>query len=120
MLSREHRLHRSAEFSAVVRRGRRATRPLLTVHLLAADEAGADGVTPAPARAGLVVSKAVGGSVVRSRVSRRLRHQLRAIVPALPAGSRLVVRAAPAAAIADSASLAADLHRALDRLGVAR
>ena len=114
MLSREHRLHASAEFSAVVRRGRRATRPLLTVHLLAADDAGAD----AAVRAGLVVSKAVGGSVIRSRVSRRLRHQLRAVVPALPAGSRVVVRAAPAAATADSAALAADLRRALDRLGV--
>ena len=109
MLSREHRLRRSAEFSDVVRRGRRAGRPLLTVHLLAGGEP--------PARAGLVVSKAVGGSVVRSRVSRRLRHQLRAVLPALPVDARVVVRAAPAAATADSAALGADLRRALARLG---
>lgn len=109
MLSPEHRLRRRSEFSDVVRRGRRASRPLLTVHLLA-------GAEP-PARAGLVVGKAVGGSVVRSRVARRLRHQLRALLPALPPDVRLVVRAAPAAATADSASLGSDLRRALDRLG---
>lgn len=71
---------------------------------------------PAPVRAGLVVSKSVGGSVVRHRVSRRLRHLLAARLPQLPAGSRLVVRATPAAAAASSAELGADLDRALARL----
>ena len=108
MLPRPARLHRSADFTEVVRRGRRATRPTLTVHLLAG-EAG-------PVRAGLVVSKAVGGSVVRSTVSRRLRHLLRDRLDALPAGSRLVVRAAPAAASAPSRVLGADLDAALTRL----
>ena len=111
MLSAENRLRRRAEFTDVVRRGRRASRPLLTVHLLA------DPADPA-VRAGLVVSKAVGGSVVRTRVSRRLRHQLREVVPGLPPGTRLVVRAAPAAAGADSDALGADLRRALQRLAV--
>jgi ribonuclease P protein component len=70
-----------------------------------------------PARAGLVVSKAVGGSVARSRVARRLRHQLREVLPAVPGGSRIVVRAARAAAEADSAALGAELRRALAKLG---
>ncbi|MCW2613744.1 MAG: ribonuclease, partial [Frankiales bacterium] len=98
MLSREHRLHRSADFTDVVRRGRRASRPLLTVHVLlppAVDPGTAALAEPGPARAGLVVGKAVGGSVVRSTVSRRLRHLLRDRVGALAAGTRLVVRAAP-------------------------
>jgi ribonuclease P protein component len=111
VLSPEHRLRRRSEFSDVVRRGRRASRPTLTVHLLAGGDEGV--------RAGLVVSKAVGGSVARSRVSRRLRHQLRAVVPALPGGCRLVVRASPAAAAADSAALGADLRAALTKLGLA-
>jgi ribonuclease P protein component len=120
MLPPEHRLRRSADFTDVVRRGRRASRPTLTVHLLLDEDR-------APSRAGLVVSKAVGGSVVRHRTSRRLRHLLRAhVVPGagttpapdatgtgLPAGSRLVVRAAPRAATATSAELAADLAAAL-------
>jgi ribonuclease P protein component len=114
VLPRSARLTRSADFTEVVRGGRRAGRPLLTVH---ADLPAAAG-TSSP-RAGLVVSRAVGGSVVRSRTARRLRHLLRDRLPALPPGSRLVVRAAPAAGTASSAALAADLDAALRRLGVA-
>ncbi len=103
MLPRASRLHRRADFTEVVRSGRRAGRPLLTVHLaLPPDRPADDGAPPLPPRAGLVVSKAVGGSVVRSGVARRLRHLLRDRLGALPDGSRLVVRAAPPAATADS------------------
>lgn len=110
MLPRDARVHSAAEFSEVVRRGRRASRPLLTVHALGpADGAAAEQL----ARAGLVVSKAVGGSVVRHRTSRRLRHLLRDRLLTLPAGTRLVVRAAPAAGAAPSAALAADLDAAV-------
>ena len=113
MLAPEHRLRRSADFTEVVRRGRRASRRLLTVHLLLAEDP-----APAPVRAGLVVSKAVGGSVERHRTSRRLRHLLRARLSSLPPGARLVVRAGPAAGAADSAALGADLDAALQ--GAAR
>ena len=80
------------------------------MHLLAAAEA------TEPARAGLVVSKAVGGSVVRTRVARRLRHQLRPLMTELPAGTRHVVRASPAVATASSDAIAHDLRAAVDRL----
>lgn len=109
MLPAEHRLRRSTEFTEVVRRGRRAARPLLTVHLLTA----APGATVEPVRAGLVVGKGVGGSVVRSRTSRRLRHLLRDRLDAVPAGSRLVVRASTTSGAAPSAALAVDLDAAL-------
>lgn len=116
MLSPDRRLTRSHDFSEVVRGGRRASRPLLTLHL----SWPAPVAYLPPARAGLVVSKAVGGSVVRSRVSRRLRHLLRDRLPALPAGTRLVVRAAPSAAGADSSALGTDLDAALARLARTR
>ena len=106
MLPRESRLRSAREFSEVVRHGRRAARPLLTVHLLLAEQ-------PAPARAGLVVSKSTGGSVVRHRTARRLRHLLRERLSALPPGTQLVVRAAPAAGAAPSSALATDLDDAL-------
>lgn len=109
MLDAVHRLRASAEFAQALRRGRRAGRPLLSVHLLVL----ADG---APPRVGLVVSKGVGGSVVRHRVSRRLRHLLRDRLSRLPDGSRLVVRATPAAGLATSAALGADLDAALARV----
>jgi len=106
VLPSAHRLRSSAEFTEVVRHGRRSGGPLLAVHLLRSPE-------PAPPRAGLVVSKAVGGSVVRHRTARRLRHLLRDRVDRLPAGTRLVVRAAPSAGTASSARLAVDLDAAL-------
>lgn len=59
------------------------------------------------------MSKAVGGSVVRHRVSRRLRHLLAPRLNTLPAGARLVVRALPAASSASSAELAEDLDAGL-------
>lgn len=114
MLPEAHRLHRAADFTEVVRRGRRGSRPLLAVHLLVPQPAGEGGGEPAvPARAGLVVSKAVGGSVVRHRTARRLRALLRPRLAGLPSGARLVVRAAPAAGAAPSSALAADLDGAL-------
>lgn len=87
-------------------------------HYLAPGPAGAD---PLPvARAGFVVGRAVGGSVVRHRTVRRLRHLVRDRLGLLPAGSLLVVRALPPAAEADSAALGRDLDLALDRLGLTR
>lgn len=118
MLPSTARLRRSQDFAETVRRGSRAGRPLLVVHLDLAS--GADATAPdsrpgSDPRAGFVVSKAVGGSVVRHRVVRRLRHLVRPRLSTLPAGSRLVVRALPAAADASSAALAADLDAALGR-----
>jgi ribonuclease P protein component len=69
-----------------------------------------------PARAGFVVGRAVGNSVVRHRTVRRLRHLVRDRLDRLPAGSVLVVRALPPAGAADSALLGRDLDSALDRL----
>ncbi|WP_461022007.1 ribonuclease P protein component [Thalassiella azotivora] len=110
MLPAAHRMRRSADFSAAVRRGARAGRPRLVVHLTSPAGA-AEGTTTA----GFVVSKAVGGAVVRNRVKRRLRHLVGTRLDAVPTGSRLVVRALPASSGASSGELAADLDAALAR-----
>jgi ribonuclease P protein component len=65
---------------------------------------------------GFVVGKGVGGSVVRHRVSRRLRHEMARRVDLLPLGSGTVVRALPGAAEDDSARFGSDLDVALERL----
>ena len=108
MLAAAQRLRRSNDFAAAVRGGRRAGRGTLVVHLLL-DE-------PAPAstaRAGFVVSKAVGNAVVRNKVRRRLRHLVRPLLAELPPSASLVVRALPSAAAASFADLGADLESAL-------
>jgi ribonuclease P protein component len=94
------------EFTAAVRGGRRAGRRTLVVHLHR------DDTSSSPARVGFVVSKAVGGSVVRNRVKRRLRHLTRERLAVLPVGALLVVRANPAAASATT-DLATDFDSAL-------
>lgn len=65
------------------------------------------------ARAGFVVSKAVGNAVVRNKVRRRLRHLVRPLLAELPDGATLVVRALPPAATAIFPVLAHDLDAAL-------
>ncbi|PYC87534.1 ribonuclease P protein component [Streptomyces tateyamensis] len=127
MLPSENRLRRRQDFATAVKRGRRAGRPLLVVHLRRADEQAEPGGgysdshphdaegTPS-ARAGFVVSKAVGPAVVRNLVKRRLRHLVRERMSRLPAGSLIVVRALPPAATASYPDLAHDLDAALKRL----
>jgi len=66
-----------------------------------------------PARAGFVVSKAVGNAVVRNLVKRRLRHLIRPHLATLPSASMIVVRALPASATASFEDLGRDLETAL-------
>jgi ribonuclease P protein component len=108
VLAAEHRLTSGEGFRRAVRRGRRAGTSLLVVHLL---EGGDDG-----RRVGFVVSRAVGGAVVRNRVKRRLRHLARERLASLPGRCVLVVRAQPAAAEAGYAELGAALDRCLARV----
>jgi ribonuclease P protein component len=130
VLASTHRLRRRVDFAATIRGGRRAARGALVVHydLATAAPPVTDTAEPAdllaapapaealpPPRAGFVVSKAVGGAVVRNRVKRRLRNLLRARIGALPAGAMLVVRALPTAAERTYTELGADLDGALAR-----
>jgi ribonuclease P protein component len=73
-------------------------------------------VPPAGARAGFVVGKSVGNSVVRHRVTRQLRAAVREELHRLPSTADLVVRARPEAAAAASTVLRRDLSAGMDRL----
>jgi ribonuclease P protein component len=108
MLTAAQRLRRREDFAATVRAGRRVGRGALVVHLALAEPAEAP-----PARTGFVIPKTVGTAVVRNKVRRRLRHLLRDRLGALPPGSRLVVRALPAAGSSGYDKLAGDLDAAL-------
>ncbi|MCI0686774.1 MAG: ribonuclease P protein component [Sporichthyaceae bacterium] len=119
MLAAGNRLRRRDDFATAVRRGRRAGRPLLVVHMFVGSSSSptepAGGATSTP-RFGFVVGRAVGPAVTRNTVRRRLRHLARTRLAALPPDAWVVVRALPAAAGATSVELAGDLDGALDRL----
>lgn len=109
MLPDVHRMRTSGDFTVTVRSGVRAARPCVVVHARP---------SKLPTQVGFVVSKAVGNSVVRNRVKRRLRHCVREIVVphdkggvALP-GVQAVVRALPRAAQASFADLSVEVEAA--------
>ena len=109
MLPPALRLHRSEDFALTIRRGVRAGRGTVLVH---ARESSGSGN-----RVGFVVSKAVGGAVVRNRVRRRLRGVVIEHRESLPQGADVVVRALPPAAEADFATVREDLLGALRSVG---
>lgn len=105
VLARADRLHPRSRVRATIRTGRRVRSGGIVVHFV--PEAGAS------AHAAVVVGKAVGGSVVRHRRQRQIRHALAAMWTELPGGD-LVVRALPGEAGYDDISH--DLRRAVGRL----
>lgn len=119
MLPAPNRLRSRSDFTSAVRgRGSaRAGSRLLVVHATRTDaRAGC------PPRVGFVVSRAVGGAVVRNRVKRRLRAVAASLLGSVPSGVDVVVRVNPPAAAATSADLRGALeplwHRAIGRTEV--
>ena len=112
MLPARSRL-RDHQLATTVKRGTRVGRRYLIVHFMAAS-----GSSDEEPKVAFAVSKSVGGSVVRHRVVRRLRHVVASHLRDLPAGSCVVVRALPAAAAASSADLDRDLSALFSRVVV--
>ena len=120
MLPAQHKLHRSGDFSATVRRGRRFGRRTIVLHYLDAAGDGGDDADEQISRfggprVGFVVSKAVGNSVVRHAVTRKLRHVVMDVLDDVPSTADMVIRALPASATATSEELATDVRKALAR-----
>ncbi|HVE63999.1 MAG TPA: ribonuclease P protein component [Mycobacteriales bacterium] len=118
MLPAAARLRHRADFAAAMRRGRRVTRGPLVLHSAPATVLPTDrSVLSGEPRVGFVISAKVGDAVRRNLLRRRLRHLIRDRLPALPAGSVLVVRALPGAGALDHAALAGLLDDGLRALG---
>lgn len=101
-------MRRGSDFEQAVRRGTRGGRESLVVHLTTSTDP-----EPTGPVVGLVVSRAVGNAVMRNLVKRRLRSLMRERLVALPARSRVVVRALAPAAATSFAQLGTDLDAAL-------
>jgi ribonuclease P protein component len=108
VLARPNRLTRGADYKAVVRRGRRRAGANAIVYVSASGEDRA-------ARFGFIVSKQVGGAVVRNTVRRRLKAICADVLPSIQPGCDVVLRALPVAAGASFQDLRADVERSLAR-----
>ena len=84
MLPAANRLRTSREFELVTKTGERATSLSLVIYYKALENS-------AP-RVGLIVNSSVGGSVIRHRVSRQLRHAIAPHLATFPANANLVIR----------------------------
>lgn len=99
-------MRRAEDFSGTLRGGVRGAGRSLVVHLNT-------DLTEGDPLVGFAVSRAVGNSVVRHRVVRRLRHLMREVE--LAPGTRVVVRSLPSAATASYDQLRADLGQAMSQ-----
>lgn len=108
MLSAHARLRRSSDIATVLRRGSRHSSELIVLHVLR--EAGDS------THVAFAVGKNVGNSVVRHRVTRRLRHVVQDALPTLPPGSHVVVRAMPACGAATFPELRASMTTAVAKV----
>lgn len=70
-----------------------------------------------PTRFGFIVTKAVGGAVVRNRVRRRLRAVCRELLPGIQQGQDVVIRALPGSDQLDWATLHSEIADGLHRGG---
>ena len=98
MLAKTARLTESGDFARATKSGIRFSSTNFVGYLYIN--------TPAiePARAGLIISKSVGGSVSRHRLARKIRHCLRNHYSLLPTGGLLVIRGLNKSATANCAT----------------
>lgn len=107
MLARANRLVSADDYRTVLRRGRRIAAGNTVVSILGTG----DGVS---ARFGFIVTRKVGNAVNRNRVRRRMKAIARELVGDGMTGADVVVRALPAAASANWATLHSEIVAAMD------
>jgi ribonuclease P protein component len=108
LLTKANRVVRADDFRTTVRGGRRVGTPNALIYVVprSVDEA---------SRFGFIVSKSVGNSVVRNRVTRRLRAIGREAVDLQPSGRDVVIRALSGASEASWSTLHSEILGGLER-----
>jgi ribonuclease P protein component len=92
VLPAKNRLRTSKDFALTTKTGFRATSLSLVVYLKTNSSIQTNASNSSAPLVGLIVNKSVGGSVVRHRVSRQLRHLAATQISNIPSDSRLVIR----------------------------
>jgi len=110
VLARAHRVNEPTDMRRLGRGGERITTPFFVARLHQREDTN-------PSRFGFVVSKQVGGAVVRNRVKRRLRALAQQEINRHPIGRDVLVRALPGAETASFDQVQQAWRHAFDRSG---
>ena len=90
MLPKKHRLTSTKDFQNVTKTGVRVYSDIAVIYALA------NPTSQKNSEIGLIVSKVVGNSVVRHKVSRHIRNIIKEILETIPGNIQIVIRALPA------------------------
>lgn len=99
---------RADDFRLAVRRGARTVTPNAVIHRVSTE-------TRTGPRFGVVVSKRVGGAVVRNRVRRRIQAICASSIDRVPADQLVVIRALPGSSDVSWDTLRAEIDDGLRR-----
>ncbi|TWX38311.1 ribonuclease P protein component [Frigoribacterium sp. ACAM 257] len=108
MLARANRIVRADDYRNTVRRGRKSGTAHSVVYVRRRDD---DLV-----RFGFIVAKTVGNAVARNTVRRRLKHVCHDILPGVPPGTDVVVRALPGSLDVPWSTLLTDISGVVDKV----
>lgn len=109
MLPSTVRLRNSLEISQTLKAGKRYPARFLVFHIAQSNKP--------ESRFAFAVGKNVGNSVIRHKVTRRLRHLVMDNYTKFPIGSDVVVRALPGAELASHQELQTSFSDALAKVG---
>jgi len=90
MLPKKNRLTSTKDFQNVTKTGVRVYSDVAVIYALA------NPTSQKNSEIGLIVSKVVGNSVVRHKVSRQIRNVVKEILETIPGNIQIVIRALPA------------------------
>jgi ribonuclease P protein component len=107
-LARANRIVRADDYRNTVRRGRKSGTAHSVVYVRRRDD---DLV-----RFGFIVAKTVGNAVARNTVRRRLKHVCHDILPGVPPGTDVVVRALPGSLDVPWSTLLRDISGVVDKV----
>jgi ribonuclease P protein component len=109
VLAKANRVTRAADYRMTVRRGSRYGGPHLIAYVRRSAPSSA-------VRFGFIVGKVVGNATRRNLVRRRLKALCHDLMPRVPAGTDVVIRALPGSADVPWATLQEEVTRAVDRV----
>jgi ribonuclease P protein component len=108
VVGRAHPIVRADDYRNTVRRGRKSGTAHSVVYVRRRDD---DLV-----RFGFIVAKTVGNAVARNTVRRRLKHVCHDILPGVPPGTDVVVRALPGSLDVPWSTLLRDISGVVDKV----